>query len=222
MELDEAVEKIKKLEDQVSEFRGRNIEQARTLDEFEGINPDEVRALLQQKKDLETQELIKSGDVEEALEKQRAALTADFDKRFQALQGANEGLESQLVTLQVTDRLRSSATASGVRPEAVDDVIARASADWQLQDGAPVCIINDQVQLSKDKAGENLGIDEYFKQLGTDKPFYFSASGGGGGEEGRGVRNGSPRIIEPEEMGQHIAQIKDGSVVVRGYEPDAA
>ena len=87
MELDEAVEKIKKLEDQVSEFRGRNIEQARTLDEFEGINPDEVRALLQQKKDLETQELIKSGDVEEALEKQRAALTADFDKRFQALQG---------------------------------------------------------------------------------------------------------------------------------------
>jgi len=233
MTLEEAEAKIKELEEKaeadakdlkakVSEFRDNNVKLKEQLEEFGGIDAAKVKELLATQKDVETKELIKAGDVEAALEKQKETLTADFNKRFDALQAANTGLQDNLHTLQVTDKLKDAALEAGAREDAVPDLVNSAKGDWQLREGQPVYVVNDQIQLSKTDAGENMGMGEYFEGLATSKPFFFNGSGGAGGEEDKGKRKGAPRTIPRSEMGKYTKEIKAGDVVVEGYEPVAA
>jgi predicted RNase H-like nuclease (RuvC/YqgF family) len=222
MTIEEAQEEIKDLKVKVNEFRDNNIKLKEQIEAFDGIDADKVKELLATQKDVETKELIKAGDVEAALEKQKEALTADFDKRLSAVQEESAGLRGDLHTLQVTDKLKDAALEAGAREDAVPDLVKSAASDWQLKDGQPVYIVNDQIQLSKTDAGENMGMEEYFKGLATSKPFFFNGSGGAGGEEDKGKRKGAPRVIPRSEMGKYTKEIKAGEVVVEGYEPVAA
>lgn len=222
MTLEESQEEIKDLKAKVSEFRDNNVKLKEQIEAFDGIDAAKVRELLATQKDLETKELIKAGDVEAALETQKDALTVDFNKRFDALQAANTALQDNLHTLQVTDKLKDAALEAGAREDAVPDLVNSAKGDWQLREGQPVYIVNDQIQLSKASAGENMGMPEYFEGLATSKPFFFNGSGGAGGEEDKGNRRGAPRTIPRSEMGKYTKEIKAGEVVVEGYEPVAA
>jgi len=222
MTLEEAQEEIKDLKVKIGEFRDNNVKLKEQIEAFDGIDAAKVKELLATQKDVETKELIKAGDVEAALEKQKEALTADFTKRFDALQAANNGLQGDLHTLQVTDKLKDAALEAGAREDAVPDLVKSAASDWQLKEGKPVYVVNEQIQLSKANAGENMGMAEYFEGLATSKPFFFNGSGGAGGEEDKGKRKGTPRTIPRSEMGKYTKEIKAGEVQVEGYEPVAA
>ena len=222
MTLEEAQEEIKDLKIKVGEFRDNNVKLKEQIEAFDGIDAAKVQDLLATQKDIETKELIKAGDVEAALGKQREALTVDCNKRFDALQAANTGLQDNLHTLQVTDKLKDAAILAGAREDAVPDLVKSAAGDWQLKDGMPVYVVNDQIQLSKTDAGESMGMGEYFEGLATSKPFFFNGSGGAGGEEDKGKRRGAPRTIPRSEMGKYTKEINAGEVLVEGYEPIAA
>ncbi len=214
---------LKEAKDRLSEFRDNNVKHKEALEKFEGIDVDEYRELKSAKDALERKELIKAGDVETAIDAALEKQKADFDKRLEAVQGENTTLQADLRTLRVTDRLKVAAADAGARSEAVEDLIKSVSDQFEIVDGELVHQSNGSPTLSKAKAGENMGPEEFFTEHAVSKPFFYGASGGGGGEETRKV-TGSKRMISKEEFqsGRFNEQVKKGEVEVEGYQDAVA
>src|SRR6476660_4202999 len=73
----------------VDEFRNENTALKQQLDQlqkrFEGIDPDDVRAQLEQKRKLEEAQALKAGEFEKILESRTRALKTDLDKQLSAV-----------------------------------------------------------------------------------------------------------------------------------------
>ena len=207
--------------ERVQEFRTKNIDLIKEtndlrekLQQFDGVDVEVYKTLQAERDALETQELLKKGDVDALLTREREKNQAEWNKRFEAVEGENKDLKTTLVKLKVTDELKSAAAAARVRPEALDDVVELASREWMLDNGAAVRKRGEEVVLSSANPGQNQSMGEYFEELARSKPFFFAASGGSGGQE---TRPGGAKILRnptPLQMGQLAEEIAPGEVEV--------
>ena len=203
----------------VKEFRENNISLKTSLEAFEGVDVEEYRKMKGEADALEKQELLKSGDVEAILAKERA----ESDKRIEALNTRIAELDGTIVKMTVTDRLKIAASKVGARTEAIDDLVSSVGSDWELRDGVPVHVRLGEIVLSEKNAGQNMEMEEYFSAVATSKPFYFGESTGGGGEQSF-ERGDGVRVIEntAENLGKYSKEIREGKVKVATLQSEAA
>src|SRR6185436_14005854 len=94
LDLDGVVDKAKH-----DEFRAANIALKKELEEqkkrYEGIDPDEVRKLAEEKRQL------KVGEVEKVLENRLKTAKADWDKQFSAVNAERDSLNTRLTAIQI-------------------------------------------------------------------------------------------------------------------------
>jgi len=224
MEIDEAEYNQMKLDIEatnvkIKEFRDTNINLKQALETFDGVDVDEYKRFKVEADAVEKQELLKSGDVEAILAKEKA----DADKRIEALNLKISELDGTITTMTVTDRLKAAAGEVGARAEAIDDLVRVVGGEWELRDGEAVHLKNGEVVLSPSRAGENMDMKEYFAAVAISKPFYFGASNGADGEQAR-VQSDGVRIIAntPENLGTYSKEIREGKVVVQSLQSQVA
>jgi hypothetical protein len=193
LDVDGAVDKSK-----LEEFRANNITLANQLAEqkkrFEGIDPDQVRKLAEEKQRLEEAQQLKGGEVDKVVEGRLKTAKTEWDKQFAAVASERDSLNARLTAIQIDQGVIASATKRGLRPTAMPDITARARTVFRLVDGAPRAYEADgqTVRVGKDGIAP-MTLDEWVDQQVADAPHLFESNAGGGaagnGSGGAGNRS---------------------------------
>src|ERR1044072_1884938 len=100
LDVEGAVDKSK-----LDEFRNSNVALLKERDElakrFDGIDPDEVRKLADEKRRLEEAQQLKAGEVEKVVEARIKAVKGDLDKQLSAVTSERDTLNGRLVAIQI-------------------------------------------------------------------------------------------------------------------------
>ena len=198
LDVEGAVDKSK-----LDEFRANNITLSNQLAEqkkrFEGIDPDEVRKLAEEKQRLE---LLAQGhkpeEVEKIVENRLKTAKTEWDKQFGAVTSERDSLNARLTAIQIDQGVTTVATKRGLRPTAIPDITARARTVFRLVDGAPRAYEADGKTVRVGKDGMTpMTLDEWVEQQVADAPHLFESNAGGGAAgNGSGGAGGSNRSVK--------------------------
>ena len=175
-----AVEKAK-----LDEFRTNNVTLQKQLAEltqrFEGIEPEQVKALMAEKQKLEEAKHLKEGEVEKLLESRTRSLKSDLEKQITGLATERDALTSRLVEIEINQGVTLAATKRGLRPSAIPDAVARARKVFQLVNGVPTAFEPDGKTVRYGRDGVTpLTLDEWAEGLATEASHLFESAAGGG------------------------------------------
>jgi hypothetical protein len=197
LDVDGVVDKAK-----LDEFRTNNVALTNQLAEqkkrFEGIDPDEVKKLAEEKRKLEEAQQLKGGEVEKVVEGRLKTAKMEWDKQFNAVTSERDSLNARLTAIQIDQGVITVATKKGLRPTAIPDITARARIVFKLVDGAPRAYEADGQTVRVGKDGITpMTLDEWVDQQVADAPHLFetnsgsgaASNGSGGAANNRSVKN---------------------------------
>jgi hypothetical protein len=182
----------------LDEFRENNKGLLKQLDElkkrYEGIEPEDVRKLADEKRKLEEAQQIKAGEVEGVIENRIKGLKADWEKQVTALSTERDALNGRLTAIQIDQGVITSATKRGLRPTAIPDITARARSVFKLVEGSPRAFERDGQSIRYGKDGISpMTLDEWVDAQVAEAPHLFESNAGGGaagnGSGGAGSRS---------------------------------
>lgn len=186
----------------LDEFRTTNVALTKERDElkqrFEGIDPEEVRKLAEEKLRLEEEKQLKAGEVEKVMEQRIKNLREEWDKQVKALSTERDSLTSRLTAIQIDQGVTTAATKRGLRPTAIPDITARARLVFKLVNGVPRAFEADGTTVRYGKDGVSpMTLEEWVDAQTSDAPHLFeSNAGGGAASTGAGGAAGSQRAVK--------------------------
>lgn len=188
LDADGAVEKSK-----LEEFRATNVAILKERDDlkkrFEGIDPDAVRQLADDKRKLEEAQQIKAGELDKVW---AARLKAELDKVHAPVVAERDALHGRLTAIQIDQAVVTEATKRGLRATAIPDITSRARMNFKLVNGVPQAFEADGQTARMGKDGP-MTLAEWVDALVSDAPHLFEANAGGGaagsGSGGAGNRS---------------------------------
>ena len=199
LDVDGAVEKTK-----LDEFRNNNVALAKERDElkkrFEGIDPDEVRKLADEKRRLEEAQQLKAGEVEKVIEARVKAHKGDFDKQLAAATSERDALNARLVAIQIDQGVIGAASKRGLRATAIPDITSRARGVFRLVSGVPTAFEADGQTVRPGKDGVTpMTLEEWVDAQVSEAPHLFESNAGGGaaGNGSGGVGGGKAPVKNP-------------------------
>jgi len=160
----------------LDEFRQNNITLTNQLKKFEGIDPDAVRQLADEKRKLEEAAQIKAGEVDKVV---AARLKAELDKVHAPVVAERDALHGRLTAIQIDQAVVSEATKRGLRPTALTDITARARQTFKLVNGVPQAFDGDTPRFGRDGTSP-MTLAEWVDALVSDAPHLFEANAGSG------------------------------------------
>jgi hypothetical protein len=180
LDVDGAVDKAK-----LEEFRSNNIKLERERDElrqrFDGIDPEQVRSLAEEKRKLEEGQALKAGEIEKVIESRVKSIRADLEKQVANLTSERDALTARLTTLQIDQGVTGVATKRGLRPTAIADITARARSVFRLVNGAPSAFEADGKSVRYGKDGLTpMTLEEWVDTMVAEAPHLFESNSGGG------------------------------------------
>lgn len=189
----------------LAEFRDNNrklnkelAEAKEELKKFDGLDVAKYKEYETTQQKLKDGELIKAGKIDELLNSKLDPIKKEFQLQLEASKKEKEQLNSQLETLTIDNQLTELGTKKGLRPTAIDDMIARGRKVFKLKDGKPVALGNDGAQIL-DKAGNPITMQIWLDALTTDAPHLFQSSTGGGANGNQG-KSGTGKTMRREEF----------------------
>jgi hypothetical protein len=188
----------------LDEFRTSNLALIKERDElkqrFDGIDPDEVRKLGDEKRRLEEEHQIKLGEVEKVVENRVKNLRDEWEKKAATLNSEKDALTSRLTTIQIDQGVTTVATKRGLRPTAIPDITARARLVFKLVNGVPRAFEVDGKTVRYGKDGVTpMTLEEWVDAQTSDAPHLFESNAGGGaaGNPAGGGSGGNRSVKNP-------------------------
>jgi hypothetical protein len=173
---------------QFEDFRKENQSLHQQLDEtrkrFEGIEPEAVRALEAEKRELAEQQALKAGEVEKVIESRLKSVQTVHQKQMRDLAQERDALVARLSEIQIDQGVVTVATLQGLLPTAVPDITARARATFKLVNGMPVAVERDGKTPRIGKDGGAMGVEDWVTNLVAQAPHLFERGGDGSGSPG--------------------------------------
>jgi hypothetical protein len=199
----------------LDEFRTSNIALLKELDElkqrFEGINPDEVRKLAEEKQRLEDEQRVKAGEFDKVMDGRLKAARNEWDKQFSAVTSERDALSSRLTVIQIDQGVIAAATKRGLRATALPDITARARNVFKLVSGVPTAFEADGKTVRNGKDGiAPMTLEEWLDTQVSEAPHLFESNAGGGaaGNGSGGVGNRSVKNPFRKETWNLTEQMK--------------
>ncbi len=180
LDVDGAVEKSK-----LDEFRNNNVALAKERDDlkkrYEGIDPDAVKALADEKRQLEEAQQLKAGEVEKVVENRIKGVKADLEKQIATLTTERDAMTGRLTSIQIDQGVLTVATKRGLRPTAIPDITSRARSIFRLVNGVPTAFEPDGKALRYGKDGLTpMTLEEWVDAHVSEAPNLFYSNAGGG------------------------------------------
>ena len=196
LDVDGAVEKSK-----LDEFRNSNVSLLKERDElkkrFEGIDPDEVRKLADEKHRLEESQQLKTGELDKVVENRIKSVKGELEKQVTSLTSERDALNSRLVAIQIDQGVITSATKRGLRPTAIPDITARARSIFRLVNGVPTAFEADGSTVRYGRDGLTpMTLEEWVDGQVAEAPHLFEANSGAGAG-GNGTTGGANKVKNP-------------------------
>ena len=198
LDVEGAVEKAK-----LDEFRTTNVALLKERDDqkkrFEGIDPDEVRKLADEKRKLEEAQALRAAttasEVEKVVEARVKGVKSELDKQLCAATSERDALNARLTAIQIDQAVVTEATKRGLRATALPDITARARNTFRLVNGVPQAFEADGQSARVGKDGVTpLTLAEWIDQQVSEAPHLFESNAGGGaaGNASGGGAGGRP------------------------------
>lgn len=198
-----ADDQVKGLKSKNSELLGKVKEAQEHLKAWEGLDPEQVKGLMQRINADEETRLMSEGKLDEVLAKRTERMKADFgsqlgsrDKRIQEMEQALKAKDEQLDRIIIDGAVREVAVKSeGFRKSAIDDAVIRGRSMFVRDEhGNPVARdANGDLIMSKDGKSA-LGPSEWLESMKDVADHWWQSSTGGGTQPGRA---GAERIKNP-------------------------
>jgi hypothetical protein len=174
----------------LDEFRATNVALMKERDElkqrFEGIDPDEVRKLAEEKRKLE---LLAQGhnpdEIEKIVGERVKAARGELEKQLAAAASERDALNARLTAIQIDQAVVTEATKRGLRASAIPDITSRARNTFRLVSGVPQAFEADGQTARAGKDGLTpLSVAEWIDLQVSEAPHLFESNAGGGGGGG--------------------------------------
>ena len=148
---------------------------------FQGIDPDEVRKLIEDKRKLEEAQQLKAGEFERVLESRVTTVKSTLEKQLGVVAAERDSLHARLSSIQIDQAVLTEATQRGLRPTAIPDITARARSTFRLVNGTPQALAADGQTARVGRDGLTpLTVAEWIEQQLAEAPHLFAANAGGG------------------------------------------
>ena len=182
----------------LDEFRQNNITLTNQLKRFEGIDPDAVHQLADEKRKLEEAAQLKAGEVDKVIEARLKAARAEWDKTHGIVVAERDALTGRLTAIQIDQAVVTEATKRGLRPTAIPDITSRARTVFKLVNGAPQAFEADGKTVRYGRDGLTpMTLEEWVDAQVADAPHLFESNAGGGAAgNGAGGAAGSQRSVK--------------------------
>jgi hypothetical protein len=198
-----SVEQLRRVDKaKLDEFRSNNVVLRKQVEDlqkrYEGIDPDEVRKLAEQKQRLEEERQLKAGEVDKVVESRIKGLKGEWEKQVATLNSEREALNTRLTAIQIDQGVITAATKRGLRPTAIADITSRARSVFKLVNGAPRAFEADGQAVRYGRDGVTpMSLEEWVDTQVSDAPHLFESNAGsgaagngsGGAGSNRSVRN---------------------------------
>lgn len=193
LDADGVVEKFK-----LDEFRTNNINLTNQLKRFEGIDPDAVRQLADDKRKLEEAAQLKAGEVDKVIDARIKAARVEWEKQHGVVVAERDALTGRLTAIQIDQAVVTEATKRGLRPTAIPDITARARMNFKLVNGVPQAFEGDGQTARMGKDGVTpMTLAEWVDALVSDAPHLFEANAGSGAAGSGGGAAGNRSVKNP-------------------------
>lgn len=174
-----------------SELLGKVKEYGEKFKQYEGIDPDAVKSILQRFSDDDEAKLIAAGKIDEVLSKRTERMKSSYEQETAKERTQREAAEQRAEKFQrrvLENGVLRAATEAGVHQHAVEDAMLHAAQAFQLDDdGNPVA-----ADGLYGKDGKPLTLKEWFAEMKERKPHWWPATANGGGA-GHGGGKGSQK-----------------------------
>lgn len=184
LSVDGVVEKSK-----LDEFRTNNIDLLKKLDQFKDVDPEKLKEMVETQRKLDEKKLIDAGDIEGLVAKRVTALKQEYDAANSELTSKLDLSMRQLETLLIDNKVRDHASAVGVAPSAIQDVLLRAKSVFKVEDGQPVAIDHEGNKIYSKDGVSPVSVKEWVTDLKTTAPHLFMQSQGSGSGTTTGPRS---------------------------------
>jgi len=166
---------------------------------WEGMDPDEIRKMIDKLGGDEEAQLIKAGKIDEVVnrrtEKQRLAHEKALAAAVKEVEKAG-GRAKKYESLVLDNHIRAAATKVGLHANAVEDALFRARTMFTLsEDGVPVQVKDGEVVMGKD-AKTPFSPGEWLEGMKESAPHWFPSGGSGGGGAGSGKIPGAGKTMK--------------------------
>lgn len=166
--------------DKLKEFRDKNIELLKEAEKYKDLNPEKYKELMELQRQRQEKELIDKGEVDQVIMSRVKAMKEEFETTAAAKDSTINQMTRQLESLLIDNTVRMAATKTGVRAEAVDDMLLRAKTVFSIKDGK-VAATDSEGKIVYGKDGTTpLGIEEWSAGLKVVAPHLYMGSNGGG------------------------------------------
>lgn len=203
-------EQIAGLKNKNSELIGKEKELKTKLAEFDGIDPQTVKAMLKNFADQEEAKLIAEGKMDEVLNKRAERMKADYDKQTTKLQGDLDKANTRVAKFAeraLNASVREVGAALSIHTSAYDDALLRAKSMFDVDDDGNA--IAREGVLGKD--GKPLTLKEWFEGMKETAPHWFPAPSGGGSQGGGGGGSAPKTLADCKTDEEKIAYLRSKS-----------
>ena len=168
--------------DKLDEFRNNNVKLLKDLEKFKDVDPAKYQELLALAKKQDEKKLIDAGDLDKVVEQRVGEMKSTYETQLQTLTQENSVAKRQLEALLIDNAVRDAALKSGVQATAVDDVLLRAKATFQIKEGNAVPVdAQGNVVYGKDGTSP-MSVADWTTGLKKQAPHLFQGSQGGGAQ----------------------------------------
>ncbi|MCA7945575.1 hypothetical protein [Burkholderia vietnamiensis] len=205
--LDAEIEDVSGLKTALQKERDTSKAALKRVSEFEtrfaGIDPDQVRAILDRVANDEEAKLIAEGKIDQVIEKRTERLRADADKRVSEANDAAKAAADRANRFSqrvLDDQIRAAASKAGIHAHAVDDALFRGRHMFSLDENGHAVQLGDDGQPVLGKDGKTpFSPAEWLDSMKESAPHWFPAGSSGSGSGG-GKRDGKNVNLERSTM----------------------
>ena len=175
----------------VDEFRQNNTALNK---KFEGVDVDEWKTLQDDKRKMADKELIEAGEVDELINRRVNEVVSKMNLTIEDLTTTNSNLTGSISAMTIDAQLRKLATDSGIRADAVEDVVALGRTNFKISNEGKV----ETTVSELSSTGELMTIDSWVTGLKTEKPYYYP-TGTGSNASGKGAVVSDNTNLTPQQ-----------------------
>lgn len=207
----ELLGKNRSLSDELTNFKSQ----------FEGLDIDAVKGLLQKAGQDEETKLLAEGKIEEVIQKRTEKMREEHDKVLKAEKERADKAEAYAEKFKksvVQSQIVQAAIELEALPEATPDIAFLAQTKFALDENGKAVAVDENGDVVIGKDGKNpLTPKEWIEDIRESKPYFFPKPNGAGGQGGNnsGGKNTIKRsefdAMSPTEKANYIR--KGGNVI---------
>ena len=175
----------------VDEFRKTNIRLTKKLEAFGDLDPAVAKEAVAKRDELDERiaeaEAAAEGNSAEAIRKKAEELAdqrlekvkTTYEKQLGEIKNDRDALKQRLESKTIGDALRKAGAAQGIRPEAIDDLIARGSGTFKVDpNGGLVAFESDGETPRLNDQGDAFSPTDFVGSLTKQAPHLFGETKG--------------------------------------------